>query len=134
MRPKSLFDVVVLIMIISVICSCAGVPFFSGAGQEFEQGLAKFNSGKYEEALPHFSKATDLDSGYAKAYLYLGRCYLGLHRWTEAIPPLRTAYRLSPEEMKKEALDILFDAVMGAAGHEFRMGNFRSSINYLKIS
>jgi len=132
MRPKKLCMALVFVILVSVINSCAGIPFFSGARQEFEQGLAKFNVGKYEEAIPHFSKATELDSEYAEAYLYLGRSYLSLQRWSEAIPPLRTAYRLSPGETRKEALNLLFDAVMGAAGHEFRNGNFRSSVEYLK--
>ena len=132
MRPKKIFMLVVLVILVLVISSCAGVPIFSGAGQEFELGLAKFNAGKYEEAIPHFSKATELDNKYTKAYLYLGKCYLSLQRWTEAIPALRTAYRLSPEETKKEALDILFDAVMGAAVREFKIGNFKSSVDYLK--
>ena len=131
MRRKKLLEIFFLI-IISIIYSCAGMPFFTGAGQEFEQGLTKFNLGKYTEAIPHFTKATELDSEYTDAYLYLGRCYLSLARWIEAVPPLRTAHRLSPGKTEQEILNLLFDAVIGAAGHEFRIGNFGSSINYLK--
>lgn len=132
MQPKKSLLAVVMVILVSLMGACAGVPLFSGAGHEFDLGLAKFNAGKYEEAIPHFTKATELDTEYAKAYLYLGRCYLSLQRWTEAVTPLRTAYRLSPTETRKEALELLFDALMGAAGREFKLGNFRNSISYLK--
>lgn len=112
--------------------ACAGLGVRPDAQSEFEVGLSLFNRGLYEEALSHFEKATELDPDFARAYLYLGRSYLSLRRWSEAIPPLRTAYRLAPEETKKEAFDVLLDALLGAAMAELKRGNFLSSISLFK--
>ncbi len=49
----------------------------------------------------------------------------------EAIPPLRTAFRLAPLDTKKEAVNILMDALLGAALSEVKQGNFQSSLDYL---
>ncbi len=102
------------------------------AKQAFEKGVALFNTGKYSEAVPHFQKATELEPEYTQAYLYLGRSYLNLSKWIDAIPPLRTAYSLSPVETKKEVINILLDALIGGALAEFKKGNFSGSLNYLK--
>jgi len=111
--------------------SCAGLTL-RPAADEFEEGMAFFNQGNYEKAIPHFQKASELDPNYGRAYLYLGRSYLNLRKWVEAIPPLRTAFRLSPDESRRETLNILLDALMGAAGSQLKKGNFLESIRYLK--
>ncbi|RJQ48159.1 MAG: tetratricopeptide repeat protein [Nitrospiraceae bacterium] len=113
------------------LVSCAGL-LFTDAASQFEKGIAFFNQGNYEEAIPHFRKATELDPNFGKAYLYLGRSYLNLRKWVDAVPPLRTAFRLAPEETRKEAFNILIDALLGAAAAKFKTGNFFDSIQYLK--
>jgi tetratricopeptide (TPR) repeat protein len=114
-----------------LVCACAGLNIFSGAQREFDKGMAFFNTGKYGEAVPHFAKATELDPEFGKAYLYLGRSHLNLRNWGAAIPPLRTALRISPAETKKEIIDILLDAFLAGAVDAFKKGDFRSSIDYL---
>jgi tetratricopeptide (TPR) repeat protein len=98
----------------------------------FEQGLALFNQGKYEDAMPHFTQATQLDPEFARAYLYLGRTYLNLARWQEALAPLRTALRLAPAETKGEVVDLLIDALMGAATQQTKQGNLKAAIPLFK--
>jgi tetratricopeptide (TPR) repeat protein len=132
MHSNSSIRLSILATIIVVLYSCATGPLFSRADKEFEAGLSKFNSGRYEEAIPHFSRAAELDPEYVEAYLYLGRSYVSLQRWIDAVPPLRTAYRLSPSETRKEAGNLLLDALLGAAVSEFSSGNFRTSISYLR--
>jgi len=85
----------------SILVSCAGLPFLSGAKQEFEQGLALFNAGKYEQAIPYFTKAAELDRITCKLMCTLADLILA-SRWAEAIGPLKTAYRISPTETRKE--------------------------------
>ena len=121
-----------LIVSLTVMASCAGIPFLSGAKQEFEQGLALFNAGKYEQAIAYFSKAAELDPNYVKAYIYLGRSYISLGKWGEAIGPLRTAYRISPTETRKEATSFLSDALVGAGIQSFRNGDYKSAVEHLK--
>ena len=121
-----------VILIMLVLNACAGIGIFSSAHNEFELGLDLFKLGKYEEAITHFNKSAELDPMFGRPYIYLGRSYLNLMRWTEAIQPLRTALRLSPEETKHEIVNIMIDALLGAAISDFREGNFRSSIDSLK--
>ena len=115
-----------------VLASCAGMPFLSGAKQEFEQGLALFNAGKYEQAIPYFSKAAESDPNYVQAYIYLGRSYISLGRWSEALGPLKTAYRISPTETRKEATSFLSDALVGAGIQSFMNGDYKTAVEHLK--
>lgn len=130
--PSGWMQKALLCAVVIILSSCAGLRYYSDAREQFERGLALFNQGRYEEAVPYFQKATELKTDYANAYFYLGRSYLNLGRWTAALPPLRTAFRLSPETMRSEVVTILFDALFGAASHEFRKGNYRDSIGFLK--
>lgn len=121
-----------IILILFVFTSCAGIRLFDGAQFEFDRGIALFNQGRFEEAIPYFQRATAQEPNFAQAYLYLGRSYLSLSRWAEAITPLRTAYRLAPEDTKRETLNFLIDALFAAAANDFKIGNFGSSIDLLK--
>jgi len=69
---------------------------------------------------------------FGRPYIYLGRSYLTLMRWHEAIPPFRTALRLAPEETKHEIVNIMIDALLAVAISDFREGNFRASMDSLK--
>jgi tetratricopeptide (TPR) repeat protein len=129
MKPgKSLL----IITLIFVLNACASLGIFSGAKNEFDQGMAFFNRGHYEKAIPHFEKATEIDPDFADAYLYLGKSYLNLSKWGQAIAPLRTALRLSPDKSKIQIVSILADALFGAASSEIKKGNFQTSIGFLK--
>jgi hypothetical protein len=57
---------------------------------------------------------------------------IGLNSWRQALTPLRTAYRLSPEETKREALDLLVDALFAESLNAFKTGDFETSVEYLK--
>jgi tetratricopeptide (TPR) repeat protein len=52
---------------------------------------------KWDEAISRFSQATKLNPNFAEAYLGWGLCLVTVKRYEEAIPPLRTAERLTPE-------------------------------------
>ncbi len=120
------------LVVLSCLASCAGLNL-PGSGQSaFESGLWLFNQGKYEDAIPHFVKATELDPEFGQAYLYLGRSQLNLRRWAGALAPLRTAYRLSPEETKQEAVSILIDALIGAGGASLAKGDLSDSVSLFR--
>jgi tetratricopeptide (TPR) repeat protein len=127
---KTLF--IIPFVLVLVLCSCAGLLINREARNEFEQGLALFNHGRYEEAVPHFYKATEIEPGYTEAFIYLGRSNLNLGKWAQAIAPLRTAYRLSPEDTRKEAVNFLLDALIGGAAAEFKKEDYTASVSYLK--
>jgi tetratricopeptide (TPR) repeat protein len=94
--------------------SCATLRHFR-ADDSFERGLALFNRGDFEAAIPHFKRATEQEPEFAEAYFYLGRSHLSARHWREAIQPLRTAYRLAPESAKQEIFNVLMDAFFAAA-------------------
>jgi len=122
----------VVIMIVLSMTACASLGILCTAAQEFEKGVGMFNQGRYTEAIPHFQRATDLDPDFARAYLYLGRCHVSLQQWPEAIPPLRTALRLSPDEFKEEVVEILLDALLGMAMAQFQHGNLSDAFAALE--
>ncbi|KAF0184140.1 MAG: hypothetical protein FD164_466 [Nitrospirae bacterium] len=91
------------------------------ASEDFDKGIAYFNQGNYEAAIPYFQKATTTDPEYVDAYMYLGRSHLNLRQWTKAISPLRTAYRLAPDKTKGLVQDLIMDAILGAASQGIRL-------------
>ena len=120
-----------VVIIFFLMTSCAGF-ITRGAQDEFDKGLALFNRGLYREAITHFDKAIEIDPEFVQPYLYLGRSYLNLKQWVQAVQPLRTAFRLSPDESKKEIVNLLIDALFGAAVHEIKQGNLQESLSLFK--
>lgn len=51
----------------------------------------------WDEAISRFSQAAKLDSTFGEAYLGWGVSLIGNKKYQEAIPPLRTAERLTPQ-------------------------------------
>jgi tetratricopeptide (TPR) repeat protein len=127
---RRIWTLMAVALFLSLIAGCA--TFLVTAQSEYDAGLQFFGQGKYADAIPHFQKAIELDSRHGQSYLYLGRCYVSMGRYLEAISPLRTAYSLSPEKVRREAFNILLDALLGAALSEARAGNFGGAIGHLK--
>jgi len=95
--------------------ACAtGRPFPEGQAA-LDLGVTLFDQGKFQEAIPYFQRATGENPKLAQAYLYLGRSQLNVRRWRDAIQPLRTAYRLAPQEAKEEVFNILMDVLVAAS-------------------
>ncbi len=131
MKNKIVFLPIIFLLLLLSACAQLSSAL-SNAEQEFDTGLGLFNRGQYEKAVPHFIKATELESEYTQAYLYLGRSYLNLGRFGEAIQPLRTAYRLAPAETQKEMSSFLLDAILSFGMGELKKGNFKAGIAHLK--
>jgi tetratricopeptide (TPR) repeat protein len=102
-------------LIFLTFSACATLhPFREGQGA-FDTGLTLFNQGKFEESIPYFERATVQSPDFAEAYFYLGRAHTSLRHWRQAIPPLRTAYRLAPDATRQEVFNLLMDAFFAAA-------------------
>jgi tetratricopeptide (TPR) repeat protein len=67
------------------------------AGAYYILGEMARRDDKCDEALPRFTQATTLDPNFAEGYLGHGLCLVTLKRYAEAIPPLRSAERLMPQ-------------------------------------
>jgi tetratricopeptide (TPR) repeat protein len=125
---KALF----LSLMLGLLAGCATLQGSSPAQSAFDTGLALFNRGAYDEASGYFIKATELEPDFAPAYLYLGRSYLNLSRWFEAVPALRTALRLAPQDTRQEAVSLLIDALFGAASAASKHGDWLTAITMLR--
>lgn len=102
-------------LILLVGSSCSTGWLFNEGQANFDMGMARFNHGDFEGAIPYFQSATLDNPNFGQAYLYLGRSYLSLRRWREAVQPLRTAYRLAPQDTQQEIFNLMMDAVLAAA-------------------
>ncbi len=111
---------------------CASLGIMTSAERECEMGFSFFSRGQYDEAIPCFVRATEFDAHYVVAFIYLGRSHLNGARWLQAIPSLRTAYRLSPVRTQGEVLNFLIDALLGAAGADFERGNYQDALSSLR--
>ena len=109
------FTPLVLTMLVAVLSSCATLRSFTPGHDSFEKGMASFNQGEFDSAIHYFKQSSLENPNSAQAYLYLGRSYVSVGRWKSAIPPLRTAFRLSPHEAKGEIMNLIVDAVFAAA-------------------
>jgi tetratricopeptide (TPR) repeat protein len=133
MRTKTaLLKFSVLAVAAAFLFSCAGAFINPAVRADFEAGLALFNQGNFAEALPLFEKAVSAEPDYYEAQLYLGRTHLNMKNYAKAVSSLRAAYRLSPQDFKGQIVDILIDALLGAALSEVKKGNYEGSLSYLR--
>jgi tetratricopeptide (TPR) repeat protein len=117
--------VVFLIAATIFLSSCATLGRFDPAYESFDRGLALFNQGHFADAVPYFERATQQNPEFGEAYFYLGRAYVSQSKWRAAIPPLRTAFRLSPREAQQEIISLIMDATFAAALNDFNLGGER---------
>jgi tetratricopeptide (TPR) repeat protein len=68
----------------------------SNAGAEYVLGELARQESQWDQAIEHFSRATELDAGFGDAFLGLGSALMSAKRFSEAIPPLQTAVKLEP--------------------------------------
>lgn len=129
---QSINVIITMVLLLFMLSSCAGLIINGEAQYFYEQGLTLFNQGRFDEAIPCFEKAVSLEPEFYKAHLYLGRSYLNLRAYGKALTSLRIAYRLSPNDFKKEVADLLIDALLGAAFSELKDGNIQTSLSYLR--
>lgn len=66
------------------------------AGAHYVLGELARRADNCDTAVQEFSQAAKIDSSFAEAYYGWGYCLVTLKKYEEAIPPLRTAERLTP--------------------------------------
>jgi len=70
----------------------------NSASAEFVLGEVARRSGQWDEAIPHFTRASKLDVGFAEAYLALGMSLSSAGKHGEAIAPLERYVKMVPED------------------------------------
>jgi tetratricopeptide (TPR) repeat protein len=68
------------------------------ASAEFLLGEIARQSGQWDEAIGHFSRASKLDEGFQEAYLALGMSFNSAGKFSDAIAPLQTYVKMQPED------------------------------------
>jgi tetratricopeptide (TPR) repeat protein len=69
----------------------------ANAGAHYILGELARQAGNCDEAMPRFAQARNLDPNFADAYLGQGLCLVAMKKYEEAIPPLRSAEQMMPE-------------------------------------
>jgi tetratricopeptide (TPR) repeat protein len=69
----------------------------ANAGAEYVLGEMARQESQWDDAVQHFSRATELDAGFGDAFLGLGSSLLSAKKFAEAIPPLQAAVKLEPQ-------------------------------------
>jgi len=67
------------------------------ASAEYVLGELARQDNDFPAAIRHYTRATNLDRGFAEAYLGLGMSLVSAKRFSEAIPPLETYEKLAPD-------------------------------------
>jgi tetratricopeptide (TPR) repeat protein len=66
------------------------------ASAEFMLGEIARQAGQWDEAIPHFSRASKLDEGFQEAYLALGMSLNSAGKFSDAIIPLQSYVKMQP--------------------------------------
>jgi tetratricopeptide (TPR) repeat protein len=70
----------------------------ANAASEFWLGEIARRSGLWDEAVPHFTKASQLDPAFAEAYLALGMTLSAAQKFSDAVEPLQHYVKLVPDD------------------------------------
>ena len=68
----------------------------TNAGAEYVLGEIARQAGEFDDAIQHFSKATQLDPNFGDAYLGLGVSLSAEKNYSQAVAPLEMAVKLQP--------------------------------------
>ena len=69
----------------------------NNSGAEYVLGEIARQQEQWSDSVAHFTRATELDRGFADAFVGLGTALLGLGKDADAIAPLETAAKLQPQ-------------------------------------
>jgi tetratricopeptide (TPR) repeat protein len=70
----------------------------TNASAEFFLGEIARRAGRWDEAVPHFSKASTLDPGFSEAFLALGMSLNSSQKFADALAPLEKYVKMEPAD------------------------------------
>jgi tetratricopeptide (TPR) repeat protein len=68
----------------------------SNAEAEYVLGELARQEQQWDDAIKHFSRASQLDAGFGDAFLGLGASFIATKKFSDAVPPLEAAVKLQP--------------------------------------
>ena len=89
----------ILLMVTVVVISMTAVPVF---GQSFElsDGIALFQNGEYDKAVPQLEQAIAKNPYSIEAYYYLAASQIGLKEYNEVLSTADKALEIAPENVQ----------------------------------
>jgi tetratricopeptide (TPR) repeat protein len=111
-------NTLLLIVLLGILMPVHG--FSKDAKYYWDQGLACYKAGRYEEALTHFLKYAELKPDSKTRYFWIGIAYYGLNQYDEAIENLNNDYDINKNPDIYSYFADIYDA----------MGNYDTSLQY----
>lgn len=102
------------------------VPVFAEA--LFGGGSAALKNGRYAESIRHFAEFLKLEPGNARAWLNVGKAYLGQKQFREGLGALMQGLAAGSSAERQELIEELLEGGLRA----FSDGKYRESIDLLK--
>ena len=78
------------------------------------RGLARFDQGRFADALVDFQRADALNPALPETALNIGHCHQSLHQWAEAVAAFERCVALSPGDLEARSL---LTRALEEAGH-----------------
>ena len=93
--------IISLLIFSSFMTACS---FVKSDRKHFNQGVANYNSGDYEQAMADYNKAVELDPDYALAYYNRGMSYVDSGDLEQAIADFEWYLELAPNVLNRAEL------------------------------
>lgn len=120
---------VALLFAVALLSSCAtfGQPSIEDLLRE---GTRLYDAGHYSESASKFEEVLHRDPQRWIAWLYLGRSFLAMNDWGQAIDAGRKAFELAPSD--GEVAGFLGKALLGGGVDALKSGRFGEAIGMLR--
>ena len=92
----------------------------TSASSEFMLGEIARQSGQWNEAIAHFSRASQLDQGFVEAYLALGMSLNSAEKFSEAVSPLEAYVKANRATARDGSQESAFGPTLIGGGREIR--------------
>lgn len=93
-----------IITIFFIVVLFASLVYADEAINYYRKGALYYQRGNYEDAVPLFQKAIDLNTNFSQAYHFLGLCYVGLVRFEKASDYFYKALELYRQQRNREGV------------------------------
>jgi Flp pilus assembly protein TadD len=89
-----------LAVVVLVVFCLAGSALAESAKNHYDRGGEACRNGQYDQAIVHYNKALELNSGYAEAYVNRGVANARKGKPDQAIADFNKALKLNPNDAK----------------------------------
>ena len=84
-------------MVVAILCTVLMFPAWSGQAQGVDQATELYQHGRFQDAATILAQLSRKQSREAGLYVMLGRTYLKLRRWNDAVKEFEKAVAIEPD-------------------------------------